>query len=232
MTAPENEPSSQSLDEALSAHQITLPAAICRQLGEWCQMTWEANTRINLTRHTTWSSFVGRDLVDVLQLSALLPENTEILDIGSGGGVPGLVLAIVRPDIRVSVCDSTAKKARLLDEFSKKMKLSVRVFNDRAENVLDEEGFDCCTARAVGPMWKLLSWLDGRWANARKLYAFKGPRWRDELGEAKDRGFTRRLLVTEVARYPLHSTDPSAPPVDSVIVRIAPDTRPSTLNKD
>ena len=228
MTVPDDEIPAETLEAALAAHAISMPAGTSDRLAEWCRMTWEANSRINLTRHTTWSHFVGRDLVDVLQLSALLTAGTSILDIGSGGGVPGLVLAILRPDLVVSVCDSTAKKARLLEEFSKSMKLPVRVFNDRAENILRTEAFDCCTARAAGPMWKLLSWLDGRWSNARKLYAFKGPRWRDELAEAKERGLTRRLLVSEVARYPLHSTDPSAPSVDSVIVRIMPDDRPTS----
>ncbi len=163
-----------------------------------------------------------RDLIDVLELSKLLDEGLDVLDIGSGGGVPGLVLAILRPDLQVSVCESVGKKARLLRSFADTLNLPVSVFHDRAEKVLDDLGFDCCTARAVGPLWKLFSWLDGRWASVRKLYAFKGPRWRDELADAKQRGLTRRLLVKTMARYPLHSTDPGAPPVESFILRIMP----------
>lgn len=209
-----------TLETALQSRDVELPAATRQKLADWCQRLWQANRQVNLTRHTDWQTFVDRDLSDVLQLSELLEPEQEILDIGSGGGVPGLVLAILRPDLTISVCDSVGKKARLLQSFCEDLDLPVTVFAERAENVLDDFSFDCCTARAVGPLWKIFSWLDGRWASIRRLYAFKGPRWRDELGEAKERRLTRRLLVKPVARYPLHSTDPQARALESVILRI------------
>jgi 16S rRNA (guanine527-N7)-methyltransferase len=216
-------PATSSLEEALAACEIELASATRRKLKRWCELMWDANQRINLTRHTDWSTFVARDLTDVLQLSNLLDENLEVLDIGSGGGVPGLVLAIVRPDLKVTVCDSVRKKANVLKSLCEALQLPVAVFPERAEAVLADLGFDCCTARAVGPIWKLLTWLNGHWADARKLYTFKGPRWREELAEAKQRGLTKRLLATAVARYPLHSTDADAPPIESVIVRLMRD---------
>jgi 16S rRNA (guanine527-N7)-methyltransferase len=193
---------------------------IRQQLAAWCERMWAANQHVNLTRHTTWEAFVGRDLVDVLELSKLLRPDLEVLDIGSGGGVPGLALAIVRPDLKVTVCDSVGKKARLLQSFVDDLQLPVAVFNERAEKLLEELGFDCCVARAVGPLWKVLSWLKDHWASARRLYAFKGPRWHEELAEAKARGLTRFIHVKAVARYPLRSTDPDAPPLESVILQI------------
>lgn len=213
----------RSLEEALASHQIELTRATRKQLRRWCELLWAANQRMNLTRHTDWSTFVGRDLVDVLELSKLLDDGKRVLDIGSGGGVPGLVLAIMRPDLKISVCDSVGKKADALKTFCETLPLPVTVFHERAEKVLKEQGFDCCTARAVGPMWKMLTWLDGRWAEARILYTFKGPRWREELTEAKERGLTKRLVATPVARYPLHSTDPNAPPIESFIIRVMRD---------
>ncbi len=213
----------RSLEAALAFHQIELTRATRHQLRRWCELLWEANQRMNLTRHTDWSTFVGRDLVDVLELSKLLDDGKRILDIGSGGGVPGLVMAIVRPDLEITVCDSVGKKAEALRSFCETLQLPVTVFHERAESILKEHGFDCCTARAVGPMWKMLTWLDGRWANARILYTFKGPRWREELTEAKELGLTKRLVATPVARYPLHSTDPNAPPIESFIIRVMRD---------
>lgn len=209
-----------TLEQALQTHGIELAETARQPLRQWCELVWAANQHTNLTRHTNWNAVVSRDLVDVLALSSLLDEGLEILDIGSGGGVPGLLLAIVRPDLQVSVCESVGKKAKLLQEFVETLNLPVSVFHDRAENVLEDLGFDCCTARAVGPLWKLFSWLDGHWASARKLYAFKGPRWRDELSDAKQRGLTKRLLVKTVARYPLVSTDSDAPPIESFILRV------------
>lgn len=208
------------LEESLRRHGIELHAEVRRRLARWCELMWAANEQINLTRHTTWEAFVARDLTDVLELSRLLDSGLAVLDIGSGGGVPGLVLAIVRPDLDVTVCDSVGKKARVLESLCKELELPVAVFHDRAENLFDDLGFDCCVARAVGPLWKMLGWLREHWAGARVLYAFKGPRWHDELAEAKSRGLTRFIHVKAVARYPLQSTDPHAPPLESVILRI------------
>ncbi len=216
-------PVTTTLEEALALHQFEMTKATRHKLRRWCELLWEANQRMNLTRHTDWSTFVGRDLTDVLELSKLLDEGLQVLDIGSGGGVPGLVLAIVRPDLDISVCDSVGKKAEVLKSFCETLQLPVTVFHERAESVLKQYAFDCCVARAVGPMWKMLTWLDGRWADARVLYTFKGPRWREELTEAKERGLTKRLVATPVARYPLHSTDPNAPPIESFIIRVMRD---------
>ena len=70
---------------------------------------------MNLTRHTTLEKFVGRDVVDSYQLGKLLEQGERVLDVGTGGGVPGVVLAILRPDLSVSLCESTQKKARAVE---------------------------------------------------------------------------------------------------------------------
>ncbi len=216
-----------SLQDSLRQHGYEFPKKTVSQLARFCELLWEANRQVNLTRHLDFPTFVARDLVDVMQLSRLLDQGQEVLDIGSGGGVPGLVLAIVRPDLQISVCESVGKKAKLLNEFVDKLQLPVSVFHDRAENVLDDMSFDCCVARAVGPMWKLLTWLDGRWLAARRMLALKGPRWVEEVSEAKSRGLTRGLVIQPVARYPLHSTDPQAEQVESFIIQAIPATSSS-----
>ena len=68
-----------------------------------------------------------------------------------------MILAIVRPDLEISVCESVGKKAALLKNFVEQLGLPAGVYHDRAENVLDDVGFDCCTARAVGPMGQIAS---------------------------------------------------------------------------
>lgn len=119
-------------------------------LAKYCGLAWDWNTKINLTRHTTPELFVQRDLLDSYQLSKLLQPNEEILDLGTGGGVPGILLAILRPDLDVSLCDSVAKKAKVAQDIVKKLGLNVRVFPMSATNVLDEERFDTIVARGVG----------------------------------------------------------------------------------
>ena len=215
------------LEALLARHDFEFTARVTKRLKQYCRLLWEANRQVNLTRHTDFDSFVSRDLVDVMQLSALLPENHEVLDIGSGGGVPGLVLAIVRPDLQISVCDSVGKKAAILSKFIEQLDLPVTMYHDRAENVLDDMRFDTCTARAAGPMWKLLTWLNGRWLHANRLLAFKGPRWAEEVSEAKRRGLTKGLVIKPVARYPLYSTDKDAQPLESFIIQARPASGPT-----
>src|ERR671919_480947 len=95
---PANPPESDTLAAALARHDITLPAEQAALLDRYCRLLWEWNEKLNLTRHTDYEKFVSRDLADSLELAKHLKPGEEVLDVGSGGGVPGIVLAIVRPD--------------------------------------------------------------------------------------------------------------------------------------
>ena len=86
------------------------------KLQEYVQRLWAWNEKLNLTRHTDYEKFVARDLRDTLELSKLLHPEEEVLDVGTGGGVPGVVLAIIRPDLRVTLCESVGKKAQAVQE--------------------------------------------------------------------------------------------------------------------
>ena len=101
---------SASLTEAIQRVGLEIEDSALPQLEAYCAKLWEWNTKINLTRHTTYDLFVRRDLMDSWHLAQELEPQEEVLDIGTGGGVPGLLLAILRPDLTVSVCDSVAKK--------------------------------------------------------------------------------------------------------------------------
>ncbi len=94
--------------------ELEVPSDSYPKLKHYCQALWEINEEMNLTRHTSYEKFVTRDLLDTIELSKLIPQGKEVLDIGSGGGVPGMVLAIIRPDLKVSLTDSVGKKASAL----------------------------------------------------------------------------------------------------------------------
>ena len=108
--------SDDNLSAALARHEIELLAAQVGLLERYCELLWDWNTKINLTRHTDYEKFVARDLVDSLAFAQFLEPKEKVLDVGSGGGVPGVVLAIVRGDLQVSLSESVAKKARVLDD--------------------------------------------------------------------------------------------------------------------
>lgn len=197
----ETSPSSTSLAEALAVHQIDLEADVIPQVDAYRALLWEWNEKINLTRHTTFDRFVARDLIDTLQLATHLQPRERVLDIGSGGGVPGLLLAIVRPDLRVAVCESVAKKARVLEDIVGRLELPVKVFPSRAEEVLEVTTFDSLTARAVAPMRKLLTWFEPHWEAFDRLLLIKGKSWTDERGEARHYGLLRGKELRCLSTY-------------------------------
>src|SRR5437762_4652846 len=133
---------SDSLAAALARHQIELPTDQVERLDQYCRLLWEWNTKLNLTRHTDYEKFVGRDVVDTLQLAAHLREGEEVLDVGTGGGVPGVVLAILHPDLKVTLCDSVAKKARAVESMVNDLGLEVPVMPFRAEELLEDTRYD------------------------------------------------------------------------------------------
>ena len=106
MDLPENDPTtcqtlgprqSPTLAAALELRQIALPAPQVQRLEEYARLLWEWNDKLNLTRHTDFDLFASRDVADCLALAVPLGEGERILDVGSGGGVPGVVLSIFAP---------------------------------------------------------------------------------------------------------------------------------------
>ncbi len=210
----------ETLSEALDQCGIELPAEQVEQLDAYRVLLWDWNTKLNLTRHTTLEKFASRDVVDTLELSKLLPPRARVLDLGAGGGVPGLVLAIVRSDLRVSVCDSVQKKSRVLEAITSDLDLPVRVFAARVQEVLEVATFDTLVARAVAPLSKLLHWLEPHWEAFDELLLIKGRSWADERGEARHLGLLKGKELRKAAEYTTPRTD-----AVSVVLRVWPEGR-------
>ena len=210
-------PPPATLAEAFELHGIDLPASQVAHLAEYCELLWAWNEKLNLTRHTDYETFAIRDVVDTLQLAELIPEGDEVLDVGTGGGVPGVPLAIIRPDLQVSLCESVGKRANAVADIVENLKLPVPVFHERAEDHLEEERYDSVVARGVAPLWKILTWFDSHWLAIGKLYLIKGSRWLDERGEARHRGLMHKLDLRKIAEYQTPKTG-----AQNVILQIRP----------
>ena len=116
---------------------------------------WDWNSRLNLTRHTDYEKFVARDVVDSQWLERFLESGESVLDVGTGGGVPGVVLAILRPDLDVALCDSVAKKARAVAGIIDEMGLKIPVHHAPAQELIQRQRFDTLVMRAVAPLSKI-----------------------------------------------------------------------------
>lgn len=199
-------PPSGTLAEAISHLGLDISADKVAKLDEYCQRLWELNEHINLTRHTTYDLFVRRDLLDTYELAKFLGENEEVLDVGTGGGVPGIPLAILRPDLKVSLCDSVGKKARAADTLVSQLKLPVYVYSARVQDVLDDHSFDTLVTRAAGSITQLCNWLNDYWHCFNRLLAIKGPRWVEERKEARHRGTLHGTVLRRIHGYRMPGT--------------------------
>ncbi len=209
------EPQTAALGEMLAGQGIGVTPEQVEQLDHYRRLLWSWNERINLTRHTTLEKFVCRDVVDSVQLAALLERGERVLDVGTGGGVPGVVLAILRPDLKVSLCESTAKKAKAVDAMVGELGLNVPVYACRAEEVLQVATFDALVARALAPLGKILFWLQPHWDAFDRLLVIKGPAWVEERSAAREQGRLQGLELRKAATYQTPQTN-----AESVILKI------------
>jgi 16S rRNA (guanine527-N7)-methyltransferase len=198
---PEFAPMVEELAAALAAHQIPVTAEQVELLDRYRRQLWLWNERMNLTRHTTLEKFVSRDVVDSYELSKLLEQRARVLDVGTGGGVPGIVVTVLRPDLSVSLCESTQKKARAVEAIVSELGLPVRVFPNRAEEVLEITTFDALVARALAPLAKVLTWLRPHWDAFDELLMIKGPSWTAEREAARQGGLMKSLELRKAATY-------------------------------
>ncbi len=210
-------PPRDSLSAALARHRIELPEPQIALLSRYCGLLWQFNTKINLTRHTDYEKFVARDVVDSLAFAEFLEKGERVLDVGTGGGVPGIVLAIVREDLDVSLCESVAKRARAAGEIAARVGLNVPVLHGRAEELLQEHFFNTLVVRAVAKLKKLLEWFQPCWDRFDRLLVLKGPAWVEERGEARHHHLLENLALRKLAAYPIPGTD-----AESTLLQICP----------
>jgi len=129
-----------------------------------------------------------RHLLNCAVLAELLPDGASVCDIGSGAGLPGLVLAIARPDLRVTLLEPLLRRTTFLDEVVAELDLgaSVEVVRGRAEDLHGSRTFDVVTSRAVAPLERLLAWSMPLVAPTGALVAMKGSSIHDEIAAAAE----------------------------------------------
>ena len=128
-----------------------------------------------------------RHLLNCAVLGDWIPEGARVCDIGSGAGLPGLVLAIARPDLSLTLVEPLLRRTTFLQEVVDELELDhVRVYRGRADALHGAETYDVVTSRAVAPLPRLLGWSMPLVAPTGALVAMKGSSVREEIADAAD----------------------------------------------
>jgi 16S rRNA (guanine527-N7)-methyltransferase len=127
-----------------------------------------------------------RHLVNCALLAELVPADATVCDIGSGAGLPGLVLAIARPDLTVTLVEPLLRRTTFLEEVAERLDLgAVEVVRGRADALHGKRQFDVVTSRAVAPLDRLLGWSMPLVAPRGALVAMKGSSVGEEIEAAR-----------------------------------------------
>ena len=127
-----------------------------------------------------------RHLLNCAVLGELLPADATVADIGSGAGLPGLVLAIHRPDLRLTLIEPLLRRTTFLSEVAAELGLdNVEVVRGRADALHGARTFEVVTSRAVAPLSRLLDWSMPLVAPSGALVAMKGSSIQDEIEDAR-----------------------------------------------
>lgn len=174
------------LEADAPALRANLPPGFADAAESYVRLLLEANARLNLTRVVEPEAVARLHLLDSLAALPLIPHSSELaLDLGSGGGVPGILLAIARPSVHWTLVDSVHKKAVALRSFVEALGLvNVEVRAERAEALgrgPSRESFDLVTARACAALPVLVEYALPLLRVGGSLLAWKGPISVDEL---------------------------------------------------
>ncbi|MBD0293023.1 MAG: 16S rRNA (guanine(527)-N(7))-methyltransferase RsmG [Jiangellaceae bacterium] len=150
-----------------------------------------------------------RHILNCAVIHPALPERCRVVDIGSGAGLPGVVLAIVRPDLQVILVEPMQRRAGFLTEVVAELGLAnATVRRARAEELAGELRVPAVTARAVAPLDRLATWALPLLATGGRLLALKGQRAVDELRRTEAQVRTMGAVSCSVEEFGHGIVDP------------------------
>ncbi|MDG4822169.1 16S rRNA (guanine(527)-N(7))-methyltransferase RsmG [Asanoa sp. WMMD1127] len=175
-----------------------------------------------------------RHLLNCAVMSELIPSGASVVDVGSGAGLPGIVLAVARPDLTMVLVEPLARRTAFLAEVVTQLGLddAVSVVRGRAEEVRDTlVPADVVTARAVAPLDRLAGWCLPLTAPGGRLLALKGASASDEIAEHQTE-IGRLGGATPVVRHcGVGLVDPPTTVVEVIRERVVP-THPRPAGRD
>ncbi|WP_237068202.1 16S rRNA (guanine(527)-N(7))-methyltransferase RsmG [Microbulbifer guangxiensis] len=171
------------LAEAAEQMAVPLTEEQQTQLLEYLALFARWNAAYNLSAVRDPAEMLERHIIDSLSVVNLCGEDAEpLLDVGSGGGLPGIPLAIAHPQRQVTLLDSNGKKTRFLFQVASQLPLpNVQVVHTRLEAFTPQQPFAAITSRAFATIADMISKSERLLTPGGKFYAMKGKFPQDEL---------------------------------------------------
>ena len=143
-----------------------------------------------------------RHIANCIPITTIIPQGVRVADIGSGAGLPGIVIALARPDLKVSLIEPLQRRVDFLNEVVAELALDVEVIRGRAERV--KKQFEIVTARAVAPLEKLIQISWHMIPRGGSLMAIKGESAADEItATTLKKGSTAELHEISLPNLPI-----------------------------
>lgn len=160
---------------------VRLPETLLPQLEAYYRLLEAWNAKINLTAFDLANGpdgTIDRLLVEALVAARHLPDNSEVIDIGSGGGSPAIPIRLARPDVRMTLVEAKVRKCAFLREAGRQLGVDLAVENSRYEALLARpdlhESFDIVTMRAVRLDTRVLLGLQAFLRPGGQMLLFRG----------------------------------------------------------
>lgn len=170
-----------------------------------------------------------RHLMNCAVVEELVPHGSTVVDVGSGAGLPGVILGITRPDLSVVLLEPLLRRTIFLRECVEQLDLpNVTVWRGRAEEVASDLRADIVTARAVAPLAKLVGWSLPLLRTGGSLLALKGEQAETELENSRAYLSRQRPNTAEVMRVGEGKVDPAT---TVVRVTVTSEGAPTTTSK-
>ncbi len=158
------------------------------RLQKYADLLVEWNEKINLTAIVDPEGIAVKHFLDCLMIFKYtdIPYGASVIDIGTGAGFPGVVMKIARPDIKLTLMDSLAKRINFLENLCEELELEVTCIHSRAEDITatQREGYDFAVARAVANMRVLTEYCLPFVKIGGSFIAMKGASAEEEVAEA------------------------------------------------
>lgn len=170
---------------------VSLDEAALERFDIYAQLLAQWNEKINLTAITDPFGITVKHFADSLSVFKYceFPQGAKVIDVGTGAGFPGLALLIARPDLRLTLLDSTKKKLGVIENILGEIGLSAELLHSRAEEAGQKseyrEGFDFATARAVANLRELSEYCLPFVKRGGYFISMKGANAAEELDGAK-----------------------------------------------